>query len=88
MTYYIILKSFRRLEEFRKNLHIKIPPKFSGTNFQSLYKFKNHILFSKEISSGFRPNRPSSQPAHSAFWPTRPPSSSSRTKAERASRHR
>jgi hypothetical protein len=27
MAYYIFLKSLRSLEEFRKNLHVKIPPK-------------------------------------------------------------
>jgi hypothetical protein len=30
----------RSLEEFRKNPHVKIPPKFPCANFQSLGKFK------------------------------------------------
>jgi hypothetical protein len=41
-------KSLRSLEEFRKNPHVKIPPKSSSTNFQSLAKFlKNPILIQK-----------------------------------------
>jgi hypothetical protein len=49
MAYYIFLTSLRSLEEFRKNPHVKIPPK-SPTNFQSLGKFKipffnSEILF-------------------------------------------
>jgi hypothetical protein len=34
----------RSLEEFRKNPHVKIPPKSPYTNFQSLGKFKNPIF--------------------------------------------
>jgi hypothetical protein len=45
MSYYIFLKFLRGLEEFRKNPHIKVPPKSPCTNFQSLCKFKNPILF-------------------------------------------
>jgi hypothetical protein len=48
----------RSLEEFRKNPHVKIPPK-SPTNFQSLGKFKNLIFNSEIIFPCFRPNRPS-----------------------------
>jgi hypothetical protein len=48
MVYYIFLKSLRSLEEFRKNPHVKIPPKSTTTNFQSLGKFKNPI-FNSEI---------------------------------------
>jgi hypothetical protein len=44
MAYYILLKSLRSLEEFRKNPHVKIPPKSPSTNFQGLDKFKNHIF--------------------------------------------
>jgi hypothetical protein len=33
MAYYIFLKSWRSLEEFRKNPHLKIPPKSPSTNF-------------------------------------------------------
>jgi hypothetical protein len=48
MAYYIFLKSLRSLEEFRKNPHVKIPPKSPCANFQSLGKFKNPI-FNSEI---------------------------------------
>jgi hypothetical protein len=48
MAYYIFLKSLRSLEEFRKNPHVKIPPKSPSTNFQSLDKFKN-LIFNSEI---------------------------------------
>jgi hypothetical protein len=44
MAYYIFLKSLRSLEEFRKNPHVKIPPKSPCANFQSLGKFKNPIF--------------------------------------------
>jgi hypothetical protein len=47
MAYYIFLKSLRSIEEFRKNPHVKIPPKSPSTNFQSLDKFKNPILIRK-----------------------------------------
>jgi hypothetical protein len=63
MAYYIFLKSLRSLEEFRKNPHVKIPPKSPCANFQSLGIFKNQILFGKEffpsLSSHptFRPSR-------------------------------
>jgi hypothetical protein len=40
MAYYIFLKSLRSLEEFRKDPHVKIPPKSPSTDFQSLGKFK------------------------------------------------
>jgi hypothetical protein len=59
MAYYIFLKSMRSLEEFRKNPHLKIPPKSPSTNFQSLDKFKNSIFIRKEIFFNFRANRPS-----------------------------
>jgi hypothetical protein len=48
MTYYIFLKSLWSLEEFRKNPHVKIPPKSPSTNFQSLGKFKI-LIFNSEI---------------------------------------
>jgi hypothetical protein len=47
MAYYIFLKSLRSLKEFRKNPHVKIPPKSPSTNFQRLGKFKNPILIQK-----------------------------------------
>jgi hypothetical protein len=59
MAYYIFLKSLRSLEEFRKNPHVKVPPKSPSTNFQSLGKFKNPIFIRKEIFRRIRPTRPS-----------------------------
>jgi hypothetical protein len=58
MTYYIFLESLRSLEEFRKNPHVKIPPKSPSTNFQSLGKFKNPIFNSEILFPCFRPGRP------------------------------
>jgi hypothetical protein len=72
MTYYIFLKSLRSLEEFRKNPHVKIPPKSPSTIFQSLAITKNQILFGKEFFLHFRLNRPSGQPAHPASQPSPP----------------
>jgi hypothetical protein len=75
MAYYIFLKSLRSLEEFRKNPHVKIPPKSPSTNFQSLGKFKNPIFIWKRIfffafgpigSAASRPARPLSPASH---WP-------------------
>jgi hypothetical protein len=54
----------RSLEEFRKNPHVKIPPKFPCANFQSLGKFKN-------LSSSLPTRLP--LPAHSAFAIVDPP---------------
>jgi hypothetical protein len=77
MAYYIFLKSLRSLEEFRKNPHIKIPPKSSPTNFQSIGTFKNQIFIQKRIfpslldQSAQRPVGPSSLSA-SASRPTQP----------------
>jgi hypothetical protein len=50
MAWHIIffLKSLRSLEEFRKNPHVKIPPKSPCANFQSHGKFKN-LIFNSEI---------------------------------------
>jgi hypothetical protein len=66
------LKSLRSLEEFRKNLHVKIPHKSPSTNFQSLGKFKNPIFIRKEFFS-----QNSAHPAQPRpCWPTphrRPP---------------
>jgi hypothetical protein len=53
MAYYIFLKSLRSLEEFRKNPHVKIPPKSPSTNFQRLGKFKNPIFNSEIPFLGF-----------------------------------
>jgi hypothetical protein len=43
-------KYLRILEEFRKNPHIKIPPKSPCTNFPSLGKFNNPIFILKRFS--------------------------------------
>jgi hypothetical protein len=68
MTYYIFLKSLRILEEFRKNPHIKIPPKSLCTNFQSLGKLKKSNFYSKKIfSSDFGPVSLAAPPACSAY---------------------
>jgi hypothetical protein len=75
MAYYIFLKSLRSLKEFRKNPHVKISPKSSSTNFQSLNKFKNPI-FNLEIP--FPYFGPADLAAQSAIGPAgpapRPPS--------------
>jgi hypothetical protein len=55
MAYSIFLKYLRRLEEFRKNSHVKIPPKSPCANFQSLGIFKNLIFIRKEIFLRFHP---------------------------------
>jgi hypothetical protein len=70
MAYYIFLKSLRSLEEFRKNPHVKIPPKSPSTNFQSLAKFKNPILIQKFLFfPDFRSGRPRGP---LGLWPSRP----------------
>jgi hypothetical protein len=72
MAYYIFLKSLRSLEEFRKNPHVKIPPKSPSTIFQSPAIIKNQILFGKEFSFAFGPADPpglSAQPAHRPLPP-------------------
>jgi hypothetical protein len=48
----------RSLEEFRKNPHVKIPPKYPCANFQSLGKFKNLIFNSEILFPCFWPGRP------------------------------
>jgi hypothetical protein len=58
MAYYIFLKSLRSLEEFRKNPHVKIPPKSPCANFQSLDKLRNPIFNSEILFPYFRPGRP------------------------------
>jgi hypothetical protein len=67
MEYYIFLKSLRSLEEFRKNPHLKNPPKSPSTNFQSLGKFKNPIFNSEILFLDFGPvdlvAHPASQPS-------------------------
>jgi hypothetical protein len=73
MAYYIFLKSLRSLEEFRKNPHVKIPPKSPSTNFQSLGKFKIPIFIQKRIFpslSAQRPAGPPGLPAQPATGPS------------------
>jgi hypothetical protein len=79
MSYYIFLKSLRILEEFRKNPHVKIPPKSSCANFQSLGKFKNPIFNSKISFLRFRPGRPCGP---LGLWPSRLPLASLLPQAE------
>jgi hypothetical protein len=65
MTYFIFLKYLDSLEDFRKNPHVKIPPKSPCANFQSLGIFKNLIFIRKGFFLKFRPIRPS--PAHASL---------------------
>jgi hypothetical protein len=57
MAYHFFLKSLRSLEEFRKNSHVKIPPKSPSTNVQSLGKFKNPIFNLEILFPCFRSSR-------------------------------
>jgi hypothetical protein len=59
MSYFIFLKYLDSLEEFKKNPHIKIPPKSPCANFQSLGIFKNSIFIQKRILFIFQPTQPS-----------------------------
>jgi hypothetical protein len=72
MTYYIFLKSLTSLEEFRKNPHVKIPPKSPCANFQSLGILKNQILFGKEFSPSLSAH-PAFQPSLFFYRPIFPP---------------
>jgi hypothetical protein len=63
-------KILRSLEEFRKNPHVKIPPKSHCANFQSLGKFQNPISNSKILFFIFSPV---DLAARSAFWPSQLP---------------
>jgi hypothetical protein len=62
MAYFIFLKYLRSLQEFKKNPHVKIPPKSRCANFQNLAIFKNLIFIQKGILFRFWPIRPS--PTH------------------------
>jgi hypothetical protein len=70
MAYFIFLKYLDSLEDFRKNPHVKLPPKSPSTNFRSLGIFKNQIFIRKRIFLHFRP---SGQSAHPAFRPSHGP---------------
>jgi hypothetical protein len=74
MAYYIFLKSLRSLEEFRKNPHVKIPPKSPSTNFQSLGKFKNPIFNSEILFLAFGPADPAARSASGLASPPATPS--------------
>jgi hypothetical protein len=65
------LKSLRSLEEFRKNPHVKIPPKSPSTNFQILGKFKNLIFNSKILFLDFGLTDHAAHPASQPSQPTR-----------------
>jgi hypothetical protein len=67
MAYYIFQKSLRSLEEFRKNPHVKIPPKSPSLISQSRAIIKNQILFRKEFFLHIRPNRHSGEPTAPPF---------------------
>jgi hypothetical protein len=56
--YYIFLKSFRSLEEFRKNHHIKIPPKSPVQISKSFVNSKILFYFRKEFPLAFGPISP------------------------------
>jgi hypothetical protein len=74
MAYYIFLKSLRSLEVFRKNPHVKIPPKSPSTHFQSLGKFKNPIFNTEILFLAFGPADPATR---SASGPASPPAAPS-----------
>jgi hypothetical protein len=74
MASYIFLKSLGSLEEFRKNPHVKIPPKSPSTNFQSLGKLKNPIFNSEILFLAFGPADPATR---SASGPASPPAAPS-----------
>jgi hypothetical protein len=69
MAYYIFLKSLKILDEFRKNPHIKIPPKSPCTIFKSFANSKNPILFQKEFPLAFGPIGPASSRPTQPFGP-------------------
>jgi hypothetical protein len=70
MAYYIFLKSLRSLDEFRKNAHVKIPPKSPSINFQSLGKFKNPNFNSEILFLDFGPADLAAHPASQPCQPT------------------
>jgi hypothetical protein len=77
MAYYIFPNSFRSLQEFRKNPHIKIPPKSPCTNIQSLDILKNTIFIPKRIFLQNLAQPPASMfglLAHEAHMTSLPPS--------------
>jgi hypothetical protein len=83
MAYYIFLKSLRSLEEFRKNPHVKIPPKSPSTNFQSFGKFKNPIFNSEIIFLAFGPANLAARSASGPASPLTAPFPASRNRPDR-----
>jgi hypothetical protein len=70
MANFIFLKYLDGLEDFRKNPHVKIPPKSPRANLQSLGIFKNSIFIQKRFfPSTFGPIGPA---ASRPIWPFRP----------------
>jgi hypothetical protein len=69
MTYFIFLKYLRNLEEFRKNPHVKIPPKSPCANFQSLGIFKKSNFIRKRIFLTFGPTGPAASRPIRSFDP-------------------
>jgi hypothetical protein len=72
MAYFTFLKYLRSLEEFRKNPHVKIPPKSPCANFQSLGIFKNQIFIRKRIFPSLSAHPAQPRPRRSVT-PHRPP---------------
>jgi hypothetical protein len=72
MTYFIFLKYLDCLEDFRKNPHVKIPPKSSCANFQSLDIFKNSFFIRKGFFSQISAHLAQPRPRWPAS-PRRPP---------------
>jgi hypothetical protein len=72
MAYFIFLKSLRSLGEFRKNPHVKIPPKFPCANFQSFCIFKNPKFYSEITLLSFRPIRPFGPAVAHSFFSNQP----------------
>jgi hypothetical protein len=72
MAYYIFLKSLRSLEEFRKISISKFLLNLLVQISKGLVYSKIKILFRKEFSYKFWPNRPSHPLTCSSFWRTQP----------------
>jgi hypothetical protein len=73
MAYFIFLKSLRSLEEFRKNLHVKIPPKSPCANFQSHGILKIKFYSEKKFfSCHIRPIHPFGPAAAHSFFSFQP----------------
>jgi hypothetical protein len=72
MAYFIFLNYLDSLEDFRKNPHVKIPPKSPCANFQSLGIFKNSIFNQKIFFSTFGPIGPAASRPIQPFGPHGP----------------